>query len=161
MVDERDRRVPTTDTQRAIAATGVRHLDLAEARIQVHRALGRALPGRERDWADHVAGTLELLRTALADHKGDALGAKGLYEQIRFDEPRLTRRVDELEAELLRIEGVAAQLHERAQRISQGERAGIETMRDDTEALLKAIRDLLAAEADLVWEQYNEPIALD
>jgi hypothetical protein len=127
----------------------------------LYRALGRPQPLRERKWAERVASALSEARDAIRRHRDEVVGDQGLYDELRFEAPWLLRRIDDLDAELREIEDEAAQLSARLERVQAGNLDRVGDIRQAAERIFAHLRDVLAREADLIWERFNEPSAID
>jgi len=152
----------TSASQRASIDAATRShdaLDLAEHAL--HAALGRPQPARERAWARHVATELHAAVEAIEAHRREVEGEHGLYGELRFEAPWLLPRVHQLRAQLARIEAEARDLTEEVQRVIGGDLQGLSAIRTDAERMLLSLRDLRAKENDLIFERFNEPVALD
>lgn len=134
---------------------------LYAAHERLQRALGLPQVGREERWAERVAQELEAARQALEEHKREVRGPGGLYDELRFEAPWLIPRVEQLTAQMDRIERELADLAVEVRHVADGDLRGVHHLRHDTERALAAVRDLLAREADLVYERFDEPAALD
>ncbi|GBD24583.1 hypothetical protein HRbin29_02265 [bacterium HR29] len=151
----------TERQQRAIAQAAATKNALLEAQQHLQHALGLPQTGREQRWADRVARELEAARKALDAHKMEVRGPGGLYEELRFDAPWLIPRVDQLVAQMDRVERELADLATEIRHVQDGDLRGLHHIRHDAERALAMLRDLLAREGDLVYERFNEPAALD
>lgn len=162
MTNQQHDRAPLTPGQaRAIERAGRSHDVLAEAQAVLHAALGRPQPRREVKWAERVSEALAAFREGLAQHREHVVGPGGLYDEFRTEAPWLLGRVNELAARFGRIEREAEDLARELERIKSGDLQGLPAIRADAERMLSLLRDLLAREADLIYEQFNEPAALD
>ena len=151
----------TERQQRAITQAAATKNALLEAQEHLHRALMLPQTGREQAWAERVARELEAARQALEAHKAEVRGPGGLYEEVRFEAPWLIPRVNQLVAQMDRIERELADLAIEVQRVQDGDLQGLHAIRHDAERAMAMLRDLLAKEADLVYERFTEPAALD
>lgn len=115
----------------------------------------------ERAWARRVADKLNRARDAIAAHRQEVEGPDGLYEELRFEAPRLLPRVHQLMTQLERIEREATDLATEVRRVEDGDLQGLPSIRGDAEHLLMSLRDVMAKESDLMFERFNEPPALD
>lgn len=150
-----------TDRQRrAITQSAASQNALLAAQEELHRALVSPQTGREERWAKPVARALEATRTALDAHKQEVRGPGGLYEELRFDAPWLIPRVEQLIAQMDRVERELADLAADVRRVEEGDLRDVHHIRHDAERALAMVRDLLAREGDLVYEQFNEPAEL-
>ncbi len=145
----------------AIESAGAERNALQEAQDHLIKALGRPQPGRERRWAMKVGEELRVAREALSRYREEVEGKEGLYAELERDAPWLQARTRQLRNQLERIEQEADHLTAEIDRVIDGDAQGLSTIRNDAERMLVALRDLLAREADLIWEQFNEPAALD
>lgn len=162
MSDRTTSRQPLTAAQvSAIERAGHSHDVLGEAQRVLHAALGRPQPRREAKWAERVAEALATFREGLAAHRQQVIGPGGLYDEFRTAAPWLLGRVDELAARFARVEREAEDLARELERVRSGDLQGLPALRTDAERMLALLRDLLAREADLIYEQFNEPAALD
>ena len=134
---------------------------LARAQHRLETALRAAQPGRAKAWATAVQPPLEVLREALAHHSKQMLGPEGLYGELESEAPHLTSRVRQVERQLLRITREAEDLAREIELVTEGTLGGLPGIRGDAERLLRAIRDLMSKENDLIFEQFEEPPALD
>jgi hypothetical protein len=151
-----------TDTQRgAIEKADISRNALVEAQEHLYKALGRPQPGRERKWATRVAEELEAASQALSRYRAEVEGETGLYHEIERDAPWLLPRLRQLTNQLDRVEREVEHLAIETVRVVEGDTQALAAIRHDAERMLFLLRDLLAREADLVWEQFNEPAALD
>lgn len=145
----------------AIERAGETQHALSEAQHALYLALGRAQPNRERRWAAKVSAELQRARQAIARHREQVVGPGGLYDEVRFEAPWLVPRVEQLVAQLNRIEAEATDLAAEVERVREGDFQGLPAIRADAERMGIMLRDLLAKEADLTYERFNEPAALD
>ncbi|GAB4332538.1 MAG: hypothetical protein Kow0010_18510 [Dehalococcoidia bacterium] len=141
-----DRQSLTAAQASAIERAGRSHDVLAEAQRVLSTALGRPQPRREAKWADHRA---------------QVVGPGGLYDEFRTEAPWLLGRVDQLAAQFGRVEREAEDLAREVERVRSGDLQNLPAIRADAERMLALLRDLLARETDLIYEQFNEPAALD
>ena len=151
----------TREQESALGGAGRSHGGLVEAQHRLHRALGKAQPGREREWAALVLKEMQVARQLLAAHREEVQGANGLYDQLRFEAPWLLPRLQQLVSQMARLEAEAADLETEARRVADGDLSGLASIRHDAERMLAVLRDLLAKESDLIYERFNEPPALD
>jgi hypothetical protein len=151
----------TRGQESALGGAGRSHSGLIEAQHRLHRALGQAQPGREREWAGLVLSEMQETRQLLAAHREEVQGADGLYDQLRFEAPWLLPRLQQMVAQMARLEAEAADLENEARRVSEGDLSGLASIRHDAERMLALLRDLLAKESDLIYERFNQPPALD
>lgn len=151
-----------TDRQRrAITQSAASQNALFAAQQELQRALVLPQTGREQRWAKAVARALEDARKALDAHKHEVRGPGGLYEELRFEAPWLIPRVDQLIAQMDRVERELADLAADVRRVEEGDLRDVHRIRHDAERALAMVRDLLAREGDLVYEQFYEPAELD
>jgi hypothetical protein len=134
---------------------------LRSAQDHLLKALGRAAPGRERDWAERVVAALAAARAAIKAHRDEVESEQGLYGELRFEAPWLLGRVRQLGNQLARLDSEARDLEIEVERVREGDVQGLGAIRGQAEVMLLSLRDLMAKEADLVWERFNEPVALD
>jgi hypothetical protein len=125
------------------------------------RALGRAAPLRERAWARRVAEELNIARQCIAEHRAEVEGPDGLYDELRFEAPWLLARVQQLVNQLRRLEAEAEDLATEVNRVMEGDLEPLSRIRIEAELVLRSLREVMAKEADLVWERFNQPVALD
>jgi hypothetical protein len=151
----------TRGQESALGGAGRSHSGLIEAQHRLQRALGQAQPGREREWAGLVLREMQAARQLLAAHREEVQGADGLYDQLRFEAPWLLPRLQQMVAQMARLEAEAADLETEARRVSEGDLSGLLNIRHDAERMLALLRDLLAKESDLIYERFNQPPALD
>jgi hypothetical protein len=151
----------TEAQSKAVAAVGRSHSAIVEAQDHLFRALGRAQPARERQWARTVAADLEVARDAVRRHREEVQGPGGLYEEIQFEAPWLVPRVEQLVAQTVRVEAELADLARQVTRVAEGDLQPLGAIRGDAERALIMLRDLMAKETDLVFERFHEPVALD
>jgi hypothetical protein len=157
-----DTTTPLTEGQRgAIERAGASHGTLTQAQNHLYRALGRAAPGREREWADRVLNDLAAARAAIAAHRAEVEGEVGLYGELRFEAPWLLGRLRQLANQLERLASEARDLEFEVERVREGDVQPLPLIRGQAEVMLLSLRDVMAKEADLVWERFNEPVALD
>lgn len=155
-------REPLSATQTvAIERAGRSHDVLGQAQRLLHAALGRPQPRREAKWAAKVTEALDGMRGALSVHRDEVLGAGGLYEELRLEAPWLLGRVDQLAAQFGRVQQEADDLAAELERVKGGDLQGLPAIRADAERMLTLLRGLISKEADLIYEQFNEPVALD
>lgn len=151
----------TTSQRGAVEAAGATRGALVEAREHLFRALARPQPGRERKWAERVWQELSIAREALQRHEKEVESDEGLYGELRVDSPRLLPRVEQMRAQLARIITEADDLAAEVDRVRQGDRQSLATIRYDAERMLGALQELIARENDIIFERFNEPPALD
>lgn len=151
----------TPGQESALGGAERSHSGLAEAQHRLHRALGQAQPGREREWAGLVLREMQETRKLLAAHREEVQSADGLYDELRFEAPWLLPRLQQMVAQTARLESEAADLEAEARRCAEGDLSGLAGIRHDAERMLALLRDLLAKESDLIYERFNQPPALD
>lgn len=151
----------TTSQRGAVKAAGVTRGALVDAREHLFRALARPQPGRERKWAQRVWDELSIAREALRQHQSEVESEEGLYGELKLDAPRLLPRVEQLRAQLGRIITEADDLAAEVDRVREGDRHGLATIRYDAERMLASLQELIARENDIIFERFNEPPALD
>ncbi|MEZ4492647.1 MAG: hypothetical protein R3C29_04950 [Dehalococcoidia bacterium] len=152
---------PTDAQQQAISQTGTSHRSLVTAQNSLFRALGRAAPLREREWAARVAEALDEARRCIASHRASVEGHGGLYDELRFEAPWLLSRVQQLVNQLRRLEAEAEDLSIEVERVRQGDLEPLPRIRAEAELVLRSLREVMAKETDIIWERFNEPVALD
>jgi hypothetical protein len=145
----------------AIERAGASNKAIEQAQRVLYRALGRPQPLRERKWADRVSSAVSQARDAIHEHRKEVVGEGGLYDELRFDAPWLLQRVNELDNELGRIEDESSELQAEVDRVRAGDLAAVNDIRRKAELIFVRLRDVLAREADLVWERFTQPPALD
>lgn len=151
-----------TPAQRASIDAAARSHDTLEiAERALLAALGRPQPTRERAWAERVATELKAASEAIEAHRREVEGEHGLYGELRFEAPWLLARVHQLSAQLARIQAEARDLGDEVQRVIDGDMQGLSAIRADAERMLVSLRDLRSKETDLIFERFNEPVALD
>lgn len=134
---------------------------LLKAQEHLFTALRRPQPTREKRWAETVAGDLAAAIAALREHRLEVEGPTGLYAEMLRDAPWTQSRLRQLAAQLRRVEGEAVDLEAEVARVAAGDLDSIAAVRADAEWMLLSLRDILSKEADLIWERFNEPAALD
>jgi hypothetical protein len=134
---------------------------LSQAQEHLFRALRRPQPSRERRWAEAVAGELAAAAAALREHRLEVERDQGLYAELQRDAPWVAPRIRQIAAQLRRIEAEAADLGSEVARVQAGDFGSMAGIREDAERMLHSLRDLVSKEADLIWERFNEPAALD
>ena len=156
-------RSTTTDAGQRSAIRGAERTQDALLKAQEHlfAALRRPQPTRERRWADTVATELSAAVARLREHRLEVEGPSGLYAELLRDAPWTQSRLRQLAAQLRRIEGEAVDLQAEVARVAGGDFESIAAIRSDAERMLLTLRDVLSKEADLIWERFNEPAALD
>ena len=135
--------------------------ELLRAQELLFVALRRPQPTRERRWAEAVGAALAGALAALRQHRLEVEGPLGLYAELRRDAPWSGARLRRISAQLRRLEAEVVDLQMEVARVEAGDFESISDVRADAERMLLALRDLLSKEADLVWERFNEPAALD
>lgn len=151
----------TEAQQSAIQRAGESHGTLETAQQHLIKALGRAAPAREREWAARVSTELGEARRAIAAHRAEVEGQGGLYDELRFEAPWLLPRIQQLINQLKRLELEAEDLATEVERVRQGDLEPMHHIRAEAELIIRSLRDIMAKEADIVWERFNEPVALD
>lgn len=134
---------------------------LLEAQEHLFVALRRPQPTRERRWAEMVSTELAAALGALRTHRLEVERPDGLYGEIRRDAPWSEARLRQIAAQLRRIESEIVDLQVETARVEAGDFESISAIRGDAERMLLSVRNLLSKEADLIWERFNEPVALD
>jgi hypothetical protein len=134
---------------------------LLEAEAHLHAALRRPQPLRERRWAEAVATELAAALAALRDHRLEVEGPQGLYDELRREAPWTEPRLRQIAAQLRRLESEIVDLQIEVARVEGGDNQGLHQIRADAERMLLSIRELLGKEADLIYERFSEPSALD
>jgi hypothetical protein len=149
---------PQADALRA-AERSTNGLLVAEEHL--YSALRRPQPGRERRWAEAVVPELESALRAIQAHRLEVEGPSGLYHELQLEAPWAVPRVRQLAAQLARIEAETIDLQIELVRAASGDTQAVHLIRADTERILLSMRDALGKEADLVYERFHEPAALD
>jgi chromosome segregation ATPase len=150
-----------SETQEAaINATVRSHRALVAAQAHLERALGSAQTGREQSWAEEVVSELRKARDLLSTHRNEVQSPQGLYRQIESEAPHFAPRIEGLIEDLTRIEEHAALLVEELRGICQGKHRHLLDIRPDAALMMTEIRRLMAMEADIVFERFEEPPAL-
>lgn len=153
---------PADSAQRAAVEGAERTQDtLTKAQEHLFRVLRRPQPARERRWAEAVGSELAAAVAALREHRLEVERPDGLYAELRRDAPWVEPRIRQIAAQLRRIESEAIDLQIEVARVEGGDFDGISAIRSDAEHMLHTLRDLMGKEADLIWERFNEPGALD
>lgn len=134
---------------------------LTMAQEHLFRVLRRPQPSRQRRWAEAVQAELAAAVAALRDHRLEVERQEGLYAELRRDAPWVEPRINQIAAQLRRTESEAADLQVEVQRVMEGDLYALPAIRADAERMLHTLRDLMSNEADLIWERFNEPAALD
>jgi hypothetical protein len=135
--------------------------ELLRAQEHLFVALRRPQPTRERRWAEAVSSALSAALAALREHRLEVEGPKGLYAEVRRDAPWSEARLRRISSQLRRLETEVVDLQLEVARVEAGDLDSIGEVRADAERMLLSLRDLLSKEADLIWERFNEPAALD
>jgi hypothetical protein len=151
----------TPGQQAAVHDAGQTEDALLAAQEHLYAALRRPQPMRERRWAAAVGEELAGAIEALQRHRQEVEGPGGLYEELANQAPWLLGRVKQLGAQLRRLEDESVDLQIEVARIEAGDLQGLPRMRSDAEHMLFTLRDLLHKEIDLIYEQFNQPAALD
>lgn len=76
--------------------TREKHDPLATSIGQLERALAEGCPGREREWAEKVAGALGAVEAALRQHAGLAETPDGLFAGVDLKRPTFLRQMNGL-----------------------------------------------------------------
>jgi hypothetical protein len=134
---------------------------LLAAQDHLYAALRRPQPMRERRWAEAVGANVAAALGALRAHRLEVEGESGLYAEIRRDAPWTEPRLRQVAAQLRRLESEVVDLQVEIARVEAGDFDNISEVRTDTERMLLSLRDVLSKEADLIWERFNQPAALD
>jgi hypothetical protein len=134
---------------------------LLTAQEHLYAALRRPQPSRERRWAQVVGTELSRALAALRSHRLEVEGAEGLYAEILRDAPWTEARLRQIGAQLRRIETEVIDLEVELARVHAGDLDSVGAIRGDAERMLLTLRDLLSKEADLIYERFNQPPALD
>jgi hypothetical protein len=156
------RSAPADLSQKAAVEGAVRSQDcLTRAQEHLFRALQRPQPARERRWAQAVSTELAAALGALREHRLEVERPDGLYSELQRDAPWVLPRTRQITAQLRRIESEAIDLQIELARVEAGDLDNISSIRADTERMLYSLRDVVSKEADLIWERFNEPGAMD
>lgn len=134
---------------------------LLKAQEHLYMALRRPQPTRERRWAELVGRELAAALSALRDHRLEVEGRAGLYAELMRDAPWFAPRIRQIASQLSRLEAEAIDLQIEVARAGAGDFQAIGGVRADAERLLFSLRDILNKEADLIYERFNQPAALD
>jgi hypothetical protein len=134
---------------------------LLTAQEHLYTALRRPQPLRERRWAEAVGAALAAALSAFREHRLEVEGPAGLYAEILRDAPWSQGRLRQIAAQVRRLEAEIVDLQVEVARVEAGDLDGITTIRADAERMLLTLRDLLSKEADLIFERFNQPPALD
>jgi hypothetical protein len=145
----------------AIEGAGRTQHALTEAQDHLLRVLRRPQPTRERRWAAAVGTELAAAVAALRQHRLEVEYPEGLYAELVRDAPWVAPRVRQVAAQLRRVESEACDLQTEVARVESGDLENIASIRSDAERMLQTLRDLMSKEADLIWERFNEPSAVD
>lgn len=147
--------------ERAVKASERTQSALLKAQEHLYTALRRPQPTRERQWAELVGRELAAALSALRDHRLEVEGSKGLYAELMRDAPWVAPRIRQVGAQLSRLEAEAVDLQIEVARAEAGDLQAIGVVRADAERLLLSLRDILNKEADLIYERFNQPPAID
>ena len=134
---------------------------LLEAQELLYRALRRPQPMRERRWAAAVSTALGRALEALRNYRLQVEGQQGLYAELLRDAPWAAPTVRQLGAQLNRIEAEAVDLQIEVARVEAGDFQAVHGIRGEAERVMLSLREALNREADLIYERFNEPAALD
>ena len=138
--DVRTRRVAVQDALRATEAT-----------------LAAPLVGRPLKWAAGVAPCITALRESWLDHVDVTEDEGGLFAQVRADQPRLSRRVQQLAAEHHElIDGLDEA--GRALAAAGGDAEELTAVRESLTLLLGRLVRHRQRGADLIYEAYQVDI---
>ena len=153
---------PADTAQRAALKGAEKTQDaLTAAQEHLFRVLRRPQPSRERRWAEAVQTELSAAVAALREHRLEVERQEGLYAELRRDAPWTEPRIRQIGAQLRRTEAEAADLQVQVARVMEGDFHALPAIRADAERMLRTLGDLMSNEADLIWERFNEPAALD
>lgn len=140
---------PRTGLERARG----RRLDLMLAMQGLEKAVASAAPDQET-WLADVRSTSSDVMAALRAHIDEVEGEDGLLAEMRFDAPRLTHMVEDLEREHQDLLAACDRLEEALYADSPDIRRG----RRRALRLLGQLSLHRQAGADLVYEAYNVDI---
>jgi hypothetical protein len=134
---------------------------LLDAEAHLYAALRRPQPLRERRWAETVATEVAAALAALRSHRLEVERPEGLYAELQREAPWTVARLRQVGAQLRRLESEIVDLQIELARVEAGDLQGLPHIRADAERMLFGLRDLLSKEADLIYERFREPAALD
>jgi hypothetical protein len=92
---------------------------LSQALEHLEQALHADVAGKERDWAEGVAGGLTHVVHALRKHATETENPSGLYAEVDLTRPTLARQVGELRREHGDFLHKALDLHNNVQKLRQ------------------------------------------
>jgi hypothetical protein len=153
--------VMTAAQDAAVRDTSESHDALRQAENVLVRALARPQPFREARWAERVADAVMRLQAVLREHRLQVQGPGGLYDELRTEAPWLLPRLQQLTAQLRRLESEATDLAAEVVRVRDGDLQNVGAIRGDAERMLALLRDLVSREADLMYERFRDLAALD
>lgn len=145
----------------AVRGAEVTQNALMKAQEHLLAALRRPQPSRERRWAEAVSAELGAALGSIRDHRLEVEATTGLYAEVLREAPWAQSRLRQIAAQLRRVEAEAVDLQIEVARVEAGDFANITSVRADAERMLLVLRDLLSKEADLVYERFRQPAALD
>ena len=151
----------TSGQESAVKASERTQNALLKAQEHLYTALRRPQPARERQWAELVGRELAAALSALRDHRLEVEGREGLYAELMLDAPWVASRIRLVASQLSRLEADAIDLQIEVARAEAGDLQAIGVVRADAERILLSLRDILNKEADLIYERFNQPAALD
>lgn len=142
----------TSNLDRDIAQSRADRHASSDALTVLETALTSAGPGREIDWLNSVAASLDAFIAAVDEQSATSRSGDGLLSQITTREPRLAWRIDRLEREFDDIKASARSLREQIQPEEGHPQVDVADIRNRVASLANRYRSQRAREADLVYE---------
>lgn len=143
---------PLSSTQQG--AYDVSRSDRARSLDAIHvleSMVGRAAPGRDRDWQADIVSALRQLVPALRAQQGSYEDPTSLLAEIAQDHPRLRTWVRQLHRQWSELASTAESLLDQLERPDE-EAWNYADVREQLRGLLTALHHHRAREADLVFD---------
>ena len=148
-----------SDSQAEVSSQASRgHSALLAAIHHLEAALASPAPGREREWAGHVAEDLGSVCRALAAHARAVEAPDGLYEQLEEAMPQAATRLRYLRETNRSVADRAELLRREVERIMVGEGSAFMAIRDHAAGLMTALRHQQSRELDLIFEAFERDL---
>jgi chromosome segregation ATPase len=141
-----------SDLDKGIAQSRADRGASSDALTVLENALGSAGPGRELDWLNTVAASLDAFLAAVDEQSATSRSSEGLLSQLTSREPRLSWRIDRLEREFDDIKSSARSLREQINPEIGNPHIDVTDIRNRIASLANRYRSQRSRVADLVYE---------
>jgi len=132
-----------------------RRTDLYQAILALERAAARPAVAREEEWAADVVEALDEVEHEIVDHIEITERHDGLYDEIVYAAPRLSRNVQLLRDEHPQMQEATSALRARLATTPVEDAEQVAETRDAIQHVLGLLVKHRQRGADLLWEAYS------